>query len=274
VRIIYRNLVDEATLTASPAMVATLPVSHLQTDAREEVARSVGLASQTIDIATAAPQVIMGCVLYRGNFTSAATWRVRVYDTPAMGTLLYDSGSLLVNPPKPLGDLQWGIEPLGTTIYDGWGYTVSELWIPPVVASFTRLTLDDAANPDGFMQLSRVFLGAYLEPEYMPAPGMSMQRKETTKQERSAGGTLHTEAGAQFRALTVGGRFIPETTRANLSTMEGEVGMRKDVYVSVYPDQRDALARDHRMQAKLVSIDPMTTPFYRTADHVLRFEEV
>lgn len=118
-RLIWRNIADAATITASPALVDTLPASNLQTDAREEVARTVGLATQTIDVTLPALDVIASCVLYRGNFSSTATWRVRVYDTPAMATLLYDSAAQPLNPPKPLGDLDWGVEPLGTTIYDG-----------------------------------------------------------------------------------------------------------------------------------------------------------
>lgn len=272
-RIIWRNLVDSATLTASPAMVETLPVGNLQTDAREEVARTTSLATQTIDVTLDQDELMQGCVLYRGNFSSGATWRVQVFEDDTMAVQLYDSGTLPLNPPKPLGDIDWGIERLGVTIYDGWGYTVTEHWFAPVVGQFARITLDDASNPDGFMQASRLFLGSYMEPSYMPMSGMTLGPKETTKQERSEAGTLHVEAGAQYRALTVAGRYLPEKTRAGVGDMQREAGMRRDVYVSVFADENTARARDYRMQARLVQLDTSAMGATMLVDQQLRFEE-
>lgn len=272
-RIIWRNLVNEATLTATPALSATLPVTNLQTDAREEVARTTSLATQTIDVTLAQDEVIQCCVIYRGNFSTGATWRVRVYKDATAMTLLYDSGTLKANPPKPLGDLEWGVDRLGVSMYDGWSYTVSELWFAPVIGAFVRITLDDATNPDGFMQASRLFVGPCTEPEYMPSAGMLLGPKETTRQERSEAGTLHVEAGAQYRALTVTGARLPEKTRAMLGDMQRTAGMRRDVYVSVFPDEANARARDHRMQARLVALSPAAMGATMLVDQQLRFEE-
>lgn len=272
-RIIWRNLVDSATLTASPTMVSTLPVANLQTDAREEVARTSSLATQTIDVTLDQDELMQGCVIYRGNFSSGATWRVQIFEDATMAVQRYDSGALLLNPPKPLGDLDWGVERLGVTIYDGWGYTVSELWFAPVVGAFVRITLDDASNPDGFMQASRLFIGPYMELSDMPIPGLTLGPKETTKQERSEAGTLHVEAGSQYRALTAAGRYLPEKARAAIGDMQREVGMRRDVYVSIFADESNARARDHRMQARLVQLDTAAMGAMMLVDQQLRFEE-
>lgn len=272
-RMIYDNLADAATLTASPALADTLPAENLQSPERETVARTTGLASQTIDVTLDQARAMSACVLYRGNFTGAATWRVRVYDTPAMGTLLYDSGSQYLAAPKPFGDLEWGVDPLGVTLFTGWGYTFSTLWFPTVIGQFVRIELADAANPDGYMEASRLFIGRYLEPSNMPIAGAHLQWCESTRQERSEGGTLHSEPAAPYRALVVSGIFMGEKDRTSLSDMQRVAGLRKDVFVSMYPTEANARARDHAMQAKLVALDPMPVPLYGTVNCTLRFQE-
>lgn len=274
-RLIINNLADDATLAASPALVSTLPVTNLQDQSRETVARTTGLATQTIDVTLDQARPISACVLYRGNFTAAATWRVKVYDDAALTTLLYDSGGgVYLAGPKPLGDLDWGIDPLGASLFDEWGYTFSALWFPVVVGAFVRITLEDPDNPDGYMQASRLFLGSYSELTHMPVPGAALGWRETTTQSRTDGGTLRSEAGAGYRALTVSGRYLPEENRTAVTNLLRDSGLRKDVYVSVFPELNNALERDHQLQAKLVALDPTVIPVYGAVDQTLRFEEI
>jgi hypothetical protein len=271
-RMIIENFVDAGQLVASPYMVP--PVEYLQDQSRERVARSTSLATQTIDLTLTQDRLISSCVVYRGNFTSEATWRVRVYDTPAMGSLLYDSGTEYLAAPKPLGDLDWGVDPLGASLFDGWGYTFAALWFPPVLGSFVRITWDDANNPDEYMEASRLFVGAYYEAEGMPVPGLSLEWRDSSRQTRTDGGTLRTEAGAQYRALTVSGALMPETDRVALVSLLKTAGMREDVYVSAFAGEGNARERDYQMQAKLVATDPTVMSVYGYSNQVLRFEEI
>lgn len=273
-RIIINNHVDAAYLLATPAMYATTPVENLQDQSREKVARTVDLTDQTIDVTLAAPAPISACVLYRGNFTSDATWRVKVYDTAAMGSLLYDSGAEYLAAPKTLGDLDWGIDALGASLFDGWGYSFAALWFPMVVGRFVRITLSDSANPDGYMEASRLFIGPYFETNHAPVPGASMQWKETTVQSRTDGGTLRSEPGVSYRAITVSGAFMPESDRIQVAELLRQRGLREDVYVSLFPELGNAYERDHQMQAKLVQLAPTTIPMYGVVHQLLQFEEI
>lgn len=274
-RLLFQNLVDAATLEASPAMHYAAPVTNLQEQAREKVARTYDLSTQTIDVTLEQPDTISACVLYRGNFTSAATWRVKVYDTAAMATLLYDSGDSDLAAPKTLGDLDWGVDPLGASLFDGWGYTFAALWFAPVVGGFVRITLDDAANPDGYMQASRLFIGPYVEPGGMPlVGGLRLTWRDTSKLSRTDGGTLRTEAGVQYRALEVAGELMPEVDRNALSAMARDNGLRGDLYVSVFAEEGNARERDYQMQAKLIATDPIGMRLYGYTEQALRFEEI
>lgn len=273
-RIIVENLADAATLTDSPAMHYAAPAVNLQDQSREKVARTTGLSTQTIDVTLASARQISSVVIYRGNFTTAGLWRVKVYDTPAMGSLLYDSGDSYLAPPKALGDLDWGVDPLGASLFDGWGYVFAALWFATVTGSFIRITLSDPTNPDGYMEASRLFVGAYIEPSTMPWPGLSLQWRDSSSQSRTDGGTLRTEAGAQFRALVVSGALMPEDQRTELTTLLKDAGLRQDVYVSVFPGENSARERDYQMQAKLVATDPIAMTAFGLTNQTLRLEEI
>lgn len=274
-KLIISNLADVATLGASPAMVTTLPITNLQSESREELARTTSLASQSITCTWAGAQLISGVVLYRGNFTSAATWRIKVYDTSAMGVLLYDSGSQFLAPPKPLGDIAWGFDPLGVSLFTGWGYTFSTLWFPVVTGAYMTIQIDDAANPAGFMQASRLFVAYELDTKELPQKGAGFKWDDTSKQTRTDGGTLRTEAGVSYRSITFSGRVTKESTRSALAEMQRLNGLRKDMYLSLTPEMFNAFARDHQAQVKLVSIDEIVIPGGAfQADVTLSFQEV
>ena len=273
-RLIVTNLADSATLSASPAFSSSTPVSNLQDQSREKVGRTTGLSTQTIDVTLASPRMISAAVIYRGNFTSEATWRVKVYDDAALTTLLYDSGDSYLAAPMPLGDLDWGVDPLGASLFDGWGYTFAALWFTPVLGGFVRITLSDASNPDGYMEASRLFIGKYFQPTGMPSPGLSLEWRDTSEQSRTDGGTLRTEAGTKYRALTLSGALMPETDRAALGTMLREAGLSGDVYISVFAGDGDARERDYQLQAKLVATDPVAMMTFGFTNQTLRFEEL
>lgn len=273
-RIIFRNLLDDAALNASPAMHYNTPVTNLQDPAREKVVRTTGLSTQTIDVTLSKAAAISACVIYRGNFTADATWRVKVYDTPAMGTLLYDSGDSDLAASKTLDDLDWGVDPLGASLFDGWGYMFAALWFEQVIGSFVRVTLSDSSNTDGYMEASRLFVGTYFETIYAPRNGMWMGWRDTSTQQRTEGGTLRTEAGAMFRAMALNGDQMPEADRVALSEMLRQAGLRDDLYVSAFPELGNALERDHQMQAKFVSLDPTVIARWGYVNQTFQFEEL
>lgn len=275
-RIVYSNAADRAELTAAPDFVATLPATNLLTQYREEVARTSSLTAQDIMLTWAKPVSISACILYRNNLSATATMRLRIYDLPGpAGTLVYDSGTINVAVPKSLGELAWGIDPLGASQFDGWGYSVARHWMTtPVAGQYAILTLADPYNTDGYMQASRLFLGLHFESTYGPEYGAQLQWGETTVQTRTEGGSLRSEPGATFRSLKLSLRYLPERDRLRLSELLRAVGMRGDLYVSVFPGLGSAYERDHQMQAKLVTLDPTTISRYGVVDQSLQLAEV
>lgn len=252
VRMIIRNDADAAVLTASPAMEATLPVTHLQDPSRARVAQTTGLATQEIKGAWSAPKGVSGCVLARHNLTSSGTWRLQVYSDAAWTTQVYDSGAVVSWPAKSLGDIEWGIDPLGATVFTGWGQAFSSLWFPPVTGQSFKITLADPTNPDGYLRAARLFMGSYTQPLFNFSYGVSLGWKEDTQQTRTDGGTLRSDAREPYRILRFSCKWLSETDRPKFLDIGRTVGMRKDIFVSCFPGAAGMKERDYAMPAKLV----------------------
>jgi hypothetical protein len=274
-RILAINAGDTATLVATPAMVATLPVSNLQTQYREQVARSVNCDSQLIEASWTAPTILSCVCLYRTNFSSTATWQVDIYTDATMSTLLYTSGSLYASRPKALGELLWGFDPLGATLYTGFGSTISTLWFTPVIATYMRIVVQDPANKDGYLQAARLFTGQYFEPSAVaPEAGATLAWNETTVNNRTEGGTLRSEPGTSYRVLSLKLGLMIAADRVRISDMLRITGMKGDGFISVFPNTGDALERDHQMQFKFTKLNPISITNYFRYESQLDLEEI
>ncbi len=274
-RILSNNLADSATITADPAMVTTLPETNLQNSFREQVARWTDVDLQSIHLAWASAAKYLSCVcLYRGNFSSTATWRVRCWEDGTMTTAVYDSGTVLINPPTTLGGLEWGVDELGKNLYTDWDYSIAVAWFPPVLTGAVTIDVTDVENPAGYVQAARLFVGAYFEAACGVADGMTLGYRENTQQARTEGGSLRVEAGAFWRTLQIDTRLMGEADRARLIDLARNSGMRYDVFVSVFPERADELERDYQLQARLVQQNPFTTNVPLTHGTTLTFEEI
>lgn len=270
-RLIIENHADSATLTASPAVLTTLPVSNLQLSPRAKVMRTSGLAAQQISGAWPQPKILSGCALWRHNLSSAGTWRLQLYADAACATRpLYDSGDVVAWPAKALGDLVFGVDPLGATVFTGWGQAHSSLWFTPVVAGSFRLTLTDPTNADGYIEAARLFLGMALEPAYNPSWGHTLEWRDESKQTRTDGGSLRSESVAPYRALKLQLEWLTDTDRPKFLDIGRTLGKRKDLFISLYPNAGGMLERDYGIAAKVVGSLPATAS--RLNAHAMELE--
>lgn len=258
-RWIIVNAADEATLTASPAVAATLPVTNLQLQSRAKAMRTTSTADQQILGTWTSAQVLSAVVLWRHNLTSAATWRLELFDAASQaGNTVYDSGAVVAAPPKALGDLEWGVDPLGASVFTGWELAYSDLWFTPVVALSFRLTISDATNPAGYFQASRLLLGRYLETETGQSFGYRLTWEEATTLERTDGGTLRSDGADPYRVLELSLEWLTEGERAKFAEMFRRVGRRRDFFVSLFPGSDGARERDYALVGKLTASQGLT----------------
>ena len=273
-RILSNNLADSAIISASPAMVATLPETNLQTALREQVARWTAVDGQAITVTWPGSKAVSCVCLYRGNFSATATWRVRVWADGAMTTTAYDSGTAYICPPVPLGGLEWGVDPLSKNLYSDWDYAIAVAWFAPVLAAGVTIDVYDPENLDGYVQASRLFVGQHFEPAVGVSSGMQLGYRENSQQARTEGGSLRVEAGAIWRTLQVDTREMAESDRLRMIDIARNSGMRNDVFVSVFPGRADELERDYQLQARLAQQNPFTTNVPLIHNATLTFEEL
>lgn len=253
VRIITPNDGDSAALTASPALTASLPVTNLQDPSRARTARTTSAAYQFIKGTWSEAKVISACALVRHNLTSVGTWRLKLYSDAAWTENIYDSLPILAAPPKALGDLEWGVDPLGASLFTGWALAFSVMWFTPRAPRSFIIEIDDTMNPAGYLEASRLFIGRYLEPVSNFDWGIRLSWKEDTTQERTEGGTLRSDGFDPYRRMAFRLGWLEPTDRPKFMEWARKDGLRHDVFISAYPEEATALERDHSMAAKLIA---------------------
>ncbi len=250
-----RNAIDDATMSASPDMVSTLPPSNLQLPARGRVARSVNAASaQDIKFTwNGAGYYLNFVILSRHNLDPGATWRLRLYSTTDWtGDLVYDSGDLTAIDGLTLGELDFGVDLLGAGSFDSFlGQQFSVHYFTRLQALSGIVTVTNTGNAYGYLEASRLYAGDYLELVVNPQT-VEFAWEEDTDQSRSAGGSLRSDGKISYRTISAEVQFVDESQRSDLADQLRLAGRRKDVFLSVFPDRGGELERDYTMLAKYV----------------------
>ncbi len=271
-RIIADNWSDLAALSASPALA--LPASNLQTQSRGEIMRTTGVATQQILGDFDQARICSACALVRHNLTSAATWRLELFSGAGQsGTTVYDSGSVTALPGYGWGEFRWGVDAWGGSIFLGWGQAFSNLWFAATPALSFRLTISDPGNPVGYLQASRLVIGAYFEPLRNMSSGVDVSWAENSAQRRTDGGSLRTDGRVAYRRWQFSLDFLNAAERGVVLDVFRRAGLRGDLFISCYPGLGGAQERDHAGLVKLVRMPGMrrTSPELYASE--LLFEE-
>lgn len=260
-RIITPNDGDAATLSASPALVATLPQANLQDVSRAKVARTTSTALQYYSGTWTTPRIISAAAIVRHNLTSAATWRLLLYSDAALTAVVYDSGNVVACPPKALGDIEWGVDALGASLFSDWALAFSSMFFSPTTAQGFIIAVTDAANPAGYFEISRLFMGRYLSADYNFDWGFGLQWIEDTTQQRTDGGTLRSDASEPRRRMSFRLSALSASDRPKALEWARKSGLRLDSFISLFPADATALGRDCAMAGKLTSMPNITGDF-------------
>ncbi|MFA7241087.1 MAG: hypothetical protein WC091_13340 [Sulfuricellaceae bacterium] len=246
-RLIPINCADAAILSATSAV---LPVENLQAAGRTNVWRAAG-TSAVLSVSFPAPATIDSVAVMTSNLTPDAFWRIRFLGD--VGQTLYDSTSILACPPKDISEVDWGYEPLGVNAF-AFGVAAQSIhWLPNrFVASAVQIEIDNPTNPAGYIEASRLIIGAGWSPEANISLGCIFFWEERGLQKRAGDGFLRSEAGAKFRKIGFGLEWLSEGDRKFFAEMAFRLGTSKDFLVSVYPDAGYFRAEHYCCVAKFV----------------------
>lgn len=256
VRFVMDNAADDATLSdGNSNILASLPEQNLQKSQRTKVVRTSNTSDLIINISWGGlAKFVSSTALMRHNLTSDSTWRVQLYaDDNQSGAVEYDSGVVDAIPAKSLGDLDWGVDPLGASVFDGWddGNRFTTIWFTQVTAKSARITVSDSGNADGYLQASRLIMGISSEPIINVDFGLTSSWQEQTKQVRSEGGSLRSDTKPQYRTFDMTMGNLSPGERSGFFENVRTVGLTQDFLVSVFPTLGGAQERDYTMQCKL-----------------------
>jgi len=258
-RFIFENAGDDAVYSdgngTAPNILATLPLTNLTKVQRTKVVRTSDLVGgMVINLNWGGSTKSMdGFGLMRHNLGTGATIQLEIFDGQNQtGSTLYDSGAVAALPTKTLGDLYWGVDPLGAQLFEGWdsGEGFSTMWFAQVAALSARVSIVDAGNPDGYIQAGRLVLGVASTPAINVSLGLANAWQENTKQTRSEGGSLRSDAKAQYRDINLTMGELDASSRTGFFENVRYVGKRKDFLASIFPECGGGVERDYTMQCK------------------------
>lgn len=259
-RLISVNAWDKATLalaqgTEDPAQ----PLSHSQRYNNSRVFRSTAPGTLVINFNFSKFMHLSGLAFWRHNLTSDARVRLELFgDENQTGPNLHDSGDLEVIAPKTLGDLDFGKEPLGATVFADWSKSASAFWFENVTCKSGRLTITDTANPEGFLEIGRIYLGDTFSPSVNVDLGHSLKWDTQGDALQTAGGTYHTLESAANRVLKFNLSHLSEEDRAKFSDLSRVLLNHKDFFVSLRPLAGGNTTRDYAFAAKFSETPEVT----------------
>lgn len=228
-RLIINNVHDGAILSATSE---ALPIGNTQRTERVRCWRSTDTAQQVITATLPTPSFLDGVVLYRHNLSSAARVRLELLSNL---DVVYDSGSVNVSGLIPLGEFAFGVDPWGATSTDSLPIQQAAFWLPSILATGYRITIEDPDNFDGYFEVGRLVSGQVVSPQFNVSYDLQLEWQDFAEHRRTEGGSLRTIGEGLTRRLPIDLDWMNAADRAMLASAFLRAGKRHDVYVSVLP---------------------------------------
>lgn len=290
-RIIYQNIVDTATITASSTAGVT-SVSNLQKDTKSLVWRSQTSSTTSVKanlVLSFTSSTIGGVVLPFCNLTSAATIRVRGYtgapptlggtvDAPtvsASGTLVFDTGNILAAPYPSLNLWNSRAIAVGANMYSYGGGTCARVWFTKATCTSVVIEIIDT-NINKYVEVSRVVIGDYWSPKYNTQFGLSTTQKDLSTNERTESGDLATNRGTTYSSINFDISWLVSADRLELLRIFKGSGISSPLFISLFPDNSSdwSIEQAHQVYGKLSQLSAITHPIFGMYSSQIDIEEV
>ena len=214
-RIIWDNEFDKYTITAS-SEASGYPASNLQDISRKKTTRTTDVASEWWKIGNGTTKIsISSIAIAEHNFTSGVTVKLQGNDTdvwtsPAKEEVITYDADIMVK-----------------------FFTEAEYY-------YWRLLVEDASNPDGYIEIGRLEAGEYLQ---MPGiePGFSYPRRTTSDRDITVTSQVYGDKGIIQRAPGFAFPVIEDSERGEIDEMFDGVHHIKPVILVVYENSLDVV---------------------------------
>lgn len=268
IRLIINNEHDTATLTATSEAT---PVEYTQRSGRSYPWRSTDTSEQVIEATLASRQYVSAVVVYNQNLTSTGTIQIEYLRD---GSVVYDSGDMIAAELIPLGIWRVGLDAWGAEDLTELPTVQFNVWTEQIPIDGYRITINDAANPDGYIKIDRIIAGVGYSPEYNPAYGLQLEWQDFSENRRTESGSLRTVGSGMARRVSFDLSFMSKNGLQGLSQELLRVGKGRDIYISIYPESLGMLEAEHAFVARRSSNYGHSHSFYNNWESSLEFEEV
>lgn len=266
-RILGRNRIEEASVSASPSALATLPETNLILATEHgQVARSTSLAAQQFTFSWSADQNCNMIAVTRHNLGTSGTITGVAYDS--YPTVLKDTGALAAFSTSGL-DTE-----LDDDITDG-DFEMLKNWVCyfDLITQMDSLeiTLDDPTNPDLYLQAHKVFAGKYHELTYNPG-GVEFTMQDRSVAEFADDETHVVDRRGLHREILIQLEAIPNATDLKtLLALARRVGKHGEVWLDPYPHDTDAMGIYARGSYRLADSPTFNHAQYGHHKNTMRF---
>lgn len=258
------------------------PLINLQDPDRSLPARSTNClaASTKIDIDFGTLRDIRALALLNHNLTLAATVRFIFYSDAGRTQILYDTGAMLAHRPwYPQDALNWGHPDLwhgqlSVEDRDGWEFEAMYA-IPLTIARYARCEIVDTANPDGYVELSRLWMGPAWEPPYNMEYGATFGWATDAKTERTLGGRRHVQELSRWREATFRlSGMTPGQAMGALSEMQRRLGMSGELLFIYDPEDEFQALWLRSFLCNFEDLSPIEYPWVDANQSAIKLVEV
>lgn len=192
-RVLYDNYVKSATITALTEWPGHDFDSAFKDTRRSRVGRTLAISDQTFVFDLGSARAIDYIVIFNHNFTSSATVKIQAnssdsWTAPAVEQTL--------------------------TVADVINYNFNSAQ----TYRYWRLTVDDDTNTDTFLEISKVYIGSYLQMPYM-SRDMEIPTASTSDVIESVGLQTYGDPGVIYHYGTVNFPVIPDADKILMDTM-------------------------------------------------------
>ena len=257
------------------------PLSNLQNRFLAYPARSVDCTTDAtqgmIDLQTL--RGIQVIVIPRHNLTTNAVVTFNLYDESMS---LVSTNVVTVFPALYApGSLPWGYPHFfdGKITQEEWALSLYPVPVlltlqNSVLARYVSFSINDTANPAGYVQLNRIFIAPGWQPSVNFAFNSSLQVSDNTIETITLGTASIYDSRAKQRIFNLSFPYVPTNEMfANALDMEMRLGKSGQVFVSLSPTDAVNLARTSCI-CTMPTIDPLAYTFVNMHGTNFVFKEV
>ena len=267
--IMNKNVASRAGLSAAP-VAPGMSIEAILNDTKSHVCRAVGTEIEIV-MTWAVAERIGGVHFPWCNGSPSTTIEVLGYSDEAGASKVLDTSVRLACPARPRELLPPWTPVSAASAYAWGGGAHAFAWFDNVTVKRLVIRLKDPGNLQGYLELSRVFVGEAFTPDQNASYDAARTLVSTTTSFYTDAGDRRAVKGTKRWKLSIELGSMTERDRSFICDMQVANDIDGPSIIDLYPgDPSHERARDHRMFGCLVQTSAMLRPNF--ADHATTLE--